>query len=249
MAPSRSSWIDSRANSISGCHARGFPASSSARAHTASFAARSAASCGSSNTSPCRLSPENLCSCASRVRWRTKSASSVKASMLLGSSTKTARNWSSRSQSLGGWARGRRRRPTRLAVGRRRKARNSFCRRDIASTLSWLYARRMATSTSDFANSPASEETLRLLRNGSGMLATAAVRRLDEELKWFRELEAENRSWVGLVAQAGISAFISWFEKPHLPSQATRSEEHTSELQSRGHLVCRHLLEKKKTIG
>src|SRR5690625_3505062 len=25
----------------------------------------------------------------------------------------------------------------------------------------------------------------------------------------------------------------------------TRSEEHTSELQSRGHLVCRHLLEKK----
>src|SRR5437870_1669496 len=29
---------------------------------------------------------------------------------------------------------------------------------------------------------------------------------------------------------------------------ATRSEEHTSELQSRGHLVCRLLLEKKKYI-
>src|SRR5690625_6237946 len=28
-----------------------------------------------------------------------------------------------------------------------------------------------------------------------------------------------------------------------------RSEEHTSELQSRGHLVCRLLLEKKKTIN
>src|SRR5690625_5903441 len=28
-----------------------------------------------------------------------------------------------------------------------------------------------------------------------------------------------------------------------------RSEEHTSELQSRGHLVCRLLLEKKKTTG
>src|SRR5437870_8417596 len=28
--------------------------------------------------------------------------------------------------------------------------------------------------------------------------------------------------------------------------KATRSEEHTSELQSRGHLVCRLLLEKKK---
>src|SRR5207253_9175134 len=29
-------------------------------------------------------------------------------------------------------------------------------------------------------------------------------------------------------------------------SRSTRSEEHTSELQSRGHLVCRLLLEKKK---
>src|SRR5439155_24761226 len=30
------------------------------------------------------------------------------------------------------------------------------------------------------------------------------------------------------------------------PGHRTRSEEHTSELQSRGHLVCRLLLEKKK---
>src|SRR5437660_7869753 len=30
------------------------------------------------------------------------------------------------------------------------------------------------------------------------------------------------------------------------PARLTRSEEHTSELQSRGHLVCRLLLEKKK---
>src|SRR5439155_1268725 len=33
-----------------------------------------------------------------------------------------------------------------------------------------------------------------------------------------------------------------------LPGTAGRSEEHTSELQSRGHLVCRLLLEKKKSI-
>src|SRR5207253_6423808 len=33
-------------------------------------------------------------------------------------------------------------------------------------------------------------------------------------------------------------------ESPHEP--VSRSEEHTSELQSRGHLVCRLLLEKKK---
>src|SRR5437870_8768515 len=34
---------------------------------------------------------------------------------------------------------------------------------------------------------------------------------------------------------------------PGGPSCGKRSEEHTSELQSRGHLVCRLLLEKKKT--
>src|SRR5690625_6870851 len=33
-----------------------------------------------------------------------------------------------------------------------------------------------------------------------------------------------------------------------LPACGVRSEEHTSELQSRGHLVCRLLLEKKKTL-
>src|SRR5690625_6365173 len=36
----------------------------------------------------------------------------------------------------------------------------------------------------------------------------------------------------------------SWTPRPSRPD---RSEEHTSELQSRGHLVCRLLLEKKKT--
>src|SRR3712207_7210836 len=35
---------------------------------------------------------------------------------------------------------------------------------------------------------------------------------------------------------------------PHTSNQSERSEEHTSELQSRQYLVCRLLLEKKKTI-
>src|SRR2546422_8543338 len=38
----------------------------------------------------------------------------------------------------------------------------------------------------------------------------------------------------------------SWTCTPRRP--ASRSEEHTSELQSRLHLVCRLLLEKKKTV-
>src|SRR3712207_7187910 len=39
----------------------------------------------------------------------------------------------------------------------------------------------------------------------------------------------------------------SW-KQPHRPSRHARSEEHTSELQSRQYLVCRLLLEKKKKL-
>ena len=61
---------------------------------------------------------------------------------------------------------------------------------------------------------PGAAETLRRLRSGSGLLTTAALRRLDEQLSWYRELQAEDRSWVGLVAQAGINSFIAWMENP-----------------------------------
>src|SRR5437868_13054320 len=46
------------------------------------------------------------------------------------------------------------------------------------------------------------------------------------------------------------TAMISWGVIDSLPAQkAQRSEEHTSELQSRFDLVCRLLLEKKKKIS
>src|SRR5690625_5959698 len=48
------------------------------------------------------------------------------------------------------------------------------------------------------------------------------------------------------LAPEGPGSFYVLSPVPHLGSQI-RSEEHTSELQSRGHLVCRLLLEKKNT--
>src|SRR5690625_6488017 len=46
----------------------------------------------------------------------------------------------------------------------------------------------------------------------------------------------------------GRSVMIIGIDREQLPTSSyRRSEEHTSELQSRGHLVCRLLLEKKKT--
>ncbi|MBX9243327.1 helix-turn-helix domain-containing protein [Actinotalea ferrariae] len=59
--------------------------------------------------------------------------------------------------------------------------------------------------------------TLRRLHDGTGLLTAAAMRKLDENLAWYRALPAEDRSWVGLVAQAGISSFITWFSDPSTP--------------------------------
>src|SRR5690554_7538543 len=42
-----------------------------------------------------------------------------------------------------------------------------------------------------------------------------------------------------------IAGFMAWIDKPINILLIVRSEEHTSELQSRPHLVCRLLLEKK----
>src|SRR2546422_4549559 len=57
----------------------------------------------------------------------------------------------------------------------------------------------------------------------------------------------EHVSFVGSDRQRGNRA-SEWHEEPPRRSSSSiaRSEEHTSELQSRLHLVCRLLLEKKK---
>lgn len=47
-----------------------------------------------------------------------------------------------------------------------------------------------------------------------GALGTAAMSRMEETLPWFRTMSAANRSWIGLVAQAGIAAFVDWFKNP-----------------------------------
>ena len=48
-----------------------------------------------------------------------------------------------------------------------------------------------------------------------GALGTAAVAQMEQRLSWFRSMSAEDRSWVGLVAQSGVAAFVDWFKNPH----------------------------------
>lgn len=57
-------------------------------------------------------------------------------------------------------------------------------------------------------------ETLAWLRTISGELSTQTLKRLEDTLPWYGDMPPSRRSAVGLVAQAGITSFISWFDDP-----------------------------------
>lgn len=58
------------------------------------------------------------------------------------------------------------------------------------------------------------KRTVHLLERATGSLATTAIARMEERLSWYRAMPAEQRSWVGLVIQAGIAAFVDWYRNP-----------------------------------
>jgi hypothetical protein len=68
---------------------------------------------------------------------------------------------------------------------------------------------------------PPSAATLRRLERASGSLATRAVARMDDVLPWFRTMPADQRSWVMLVAQAGIASMVEWCRTPTRPPRLT----------------------------
>jgi hypothetical protein len=55
--------------------------------------------------------------------------------------------------------------------------------------------------------------SIRAIERAAGSLATASIARMDEVLPWFRGLPAEQRSWVMLVAQAGVRTFVEWLRR------------------------------------
>jgi PucR C-terminal helix-turn-helix domain/GGDEF-like domain len=58
------------------------------------------------------------------------------------------------------------------------------------------------------------EETIKRIEHATGGLATQSVARMDDELPWFRELPSDQRSWVTLVAQAGLQSYVEWLRSP-----------------------------------
>ncbi|MFD7508079.1 PucR family transcriptional regulator [Streptomyces sp. NPDC059853] len=76
---------------------------------------------------------------------------------------------------------------------------------------------RQAGPVSDADQNHPHAATVRRLEQSSGKLAAAAITRMDQQLPWYRAMPPENRSWIGLVAQAGIAAFTEWFRHPETP--------------------------------
>ena len=59
------------------------------------------------------------------------------------------------------------------------------------------------------------------LQKSVGTLTTAALTRMERDMPWFRSLSAEDRSWIGLIVQAGINAFVTWYRDPDPGSPIT----------------------------
>ena len=52
------------------------------------------------------------------------------------------------------------------------------------------------------------------LERASGVLASATIERMRDRLSWFRAMNPQDRSWIGLVAQTFFAAFVAWFRDP-----------------------------------
>src|SRR3712207_7720002 len=76
-----------------------------------------------------------------------------------------------------------------------------------------------------------------LFRSGAELGATTTVFPSDAATRRFLRDEGREEDWVEILPDQGAGYDL----------EEERSEEHTSELQSRQYLVCRLLLEKKKT--
>src|SRR5437870_13291578 len=87
---------------------------------------------------------------------------------------------------------------------------------------------------------------------GTGALGDMACHIMDAaywtlDLGYPTRIEAESTPLFKETAPAGSRISYTFAAQGKRPEVKVRSEEHTSELQSRGHLVCRLLLEKKNT--
>jgi len=52
------------------------------------------------------------------------------------------------------------------------------------------------------------------LQRSVGALSTAALARMETDIPWVADLDAQDRSMIGLVLQSGIRGFVDWYRDP-----------------------------------
>jgi sugar diacid utilization regulator len=52
------------------------------------------------------------------------------------------------------------------------------------------------------------------LQRSVGQLATASLARMERDMPWVTDLSAQERSWIGMIVQAGITSFVDWYRDP-----------------------------------
>jgi DNA-binding PucR family transcriptional regulator len=77
-----------------------------------------------------------------------------------------------------------------------------------------MCAARTLRGMSSTAKAGAHVRSVHQLERATGALATASIARMEERLPWYRAMPADERSWVGLIIQAGIAAFVDWYRNP-----------------------------------
>jgi sugar diacid utilization regulator len=59
------------------------------------------------------------------------------------------------------------------------------------------------------------------MQRSVGALSTAALTRMEQDRPWVSQLSADERSWIGLIVQAGVKAFVDWYRDPGSESMLT----------------------------
>ncbi|MCW2912177.1 MAG: putative transcriptional regulator, PucR family [Actinomycetia bacterium] len=68
------------------------------------------------------------------------------------------------------------------------------------------------------------QQTTKRLEQAMGSFGTAVLAEMEGQLPWFRRMLPDHRSWIGLVAQAGIAAFVEWFKNAETTRPAIAGE-------------------------